>query len=84
LQMLARDDNPNVRYAIADNHNISIAILKRLAEDENPYIACRAAKTLLRVSGSESDRRRRRARAMQQFAWSAPQSSRQNSANIYP
>jgi len=54
LQQLAADADVNVRYAIAENHNICRSILTFLTEDENPYVACRAAKTLLRIGRGEA------------------------------
>ena len=46
---LARDDNLDLRYAIAENHQIDSGILDILAGDENPFVADRAQKTLLRL-----------------------------------
>jgi hypothetical protein len=46
LSRLAHDDSADVRYGLAENPNLPLRILQELAEDENPYVACRAEKTL--------------------------------------
>ena len=46
---LAQDDNADLRYALAENHQIDSGILDILASDENPFVADRAQKTLLRL-----------------------------------
>jgi hypothetical protein len=46
---LAWDENPDLRYALAENHQIDSGILDILTKDENPYVADRAQKTLLRL-----------------------------------
>jgi hypothetical protein len=46
---LAWDDNPDLRFVLAENHQIDSGILDILAKDENPYVADRAQKTLLRL-----------------------------------
>src|SRR5215470_14643820 len=46
LEQLAQDDDLDVRYGVAENPHIPAEILIRLAEDDNPYVACRAQKTL--------------------------------------
>jgi hypothetical protein len=51
--ILASDENADVRYALAENHNISRAVLNKLKCDANPYVADRAAKTLLRLSAND-------------------------------
>lgn len=45
LQILTLDE----RYELAEDHNIEVAILRELLKDENPYISCRAEKTLKRL-----------------------------------
>jgi len=47
--MLAIDENPDVRYALAENHNIDKSVLNILVEDAHPYVAQRAQKTLARL-----------------------------------
>ncbi|MFX9688500.1 hypothetical protein ABTO93_20100, partial [Acinetobacter baumannii] len=42
---------PDVRFAIAENHNADEEVLRMLTEDENPYVAHRAVKTLQRIEG---------------------------------
>lgn len=49
ILMLSQDDCADVRYSIAENHNMSQEVLERLADDSNPYVAARAAKTLMRL-----------------------------------
>lgn len=46
LEQLAHDDDVDVRYGVAENPHIPVGILTMLAEDNNPYVACRAQKTL--------------------------------------
>jgi hypothetical protein len=46
---LAQDNNADLRYALAENHQIDGSILNFLAIDENPFVAYRAQKTLLRL-----------------------------------
>jgi hypothetical protein len=53
IQLLARDRDVDVRYAMAENHNISRSVLVYLSDDENAYVACRAAKTLARIGRSK-------------------------------
>lgn len=47
--LLACDKSADVRYSLASNANIPIFILKRLSEDENVYVSCRAKKSILRL-----------------------------------
>lgn len=49
LLVLIEDEHPDVRYAIAENHNVDEALLRRLIEDGNPYVAHRAQRTLARL-----------------------------------
>lgn len=49
LWLLVEDPNPDVRFCLAENYNIDPAMLKALSEDENPYVAHRAQKTLMRL-----------------------------------
>lgn len=46
LEQLAHDDDVDVRYGVAENPHIPVEYLKWLSEDDNPYVACRARKTL--------------------------------------
>ena len=50
LQHLSRDANMDLRFAMAENHNIDARILRSLTGDINPYVAHRATKTLDRLS----------------------------------
>jgi hypothetical protein len=50
LMVLVRDEHLDVRYALAENHNIDTAVHKLLMEDDNPYVADRARRTLNRLS----------------------------------
>lgn len=49
LWLLVEDPHPDVRFCLAENYNIDTAILEALSEDENPYVAHRAQKTLMRL-----------------------------------
>ncbi len=49
LMNLARDSDIQVRYSLAENHNIPISVISFLLEDDNPYVAARAGKTLNRL-----------------------------------
>mgnify|MGYP001310794681 CR=1 FL=1 len=46
---LARDPDPDVRFALAENHRAFITILETLSDDENPYVSARAGKTIDRL-----------------------------------
>jgi hypothetical protein len=46
LTMLANDEAIDVRYGVAENPHMPEDILVKLARDENPYVRCRALKTL--------------------------------------
>jgi hypothetical protein len=46
LEQLANDDSVDVRYGVAENPHIPVDLLQMLTNDENPYVACRAQKTL--------------------------------------
>lgn len=54
LEQLAADDCVDVRYGVAENPHIPEEFLRTLAEDSNPYVACRAQKTLNMISVLES------------------------------
>lgn len=47
---LAMDSEADVRYAVAENANVPHSVLKMLSEDENPYVANRAARTLAKLA----------------------------------
>ncbi|MBS1954972.1 MAG: hypothetical protein JST89_12355 [Cyanobacteria bacterium SZAS-4] len=49
LWLLVEDPNPDVRFCLAENYNIDKAMLEALSEDENPYVAHRAQKTMMRL-----------------------------------
>jgi hypothetical protein len=46
---LALDEHPDLRYALAENHNIDATVLQVLIDDTNPYVAARAKRTLARL-----------------------------------
>lgn len=46
LSWLATDEDMDVRYGVAENPHMPEDILLKLSEDDNPYIRCRALKTL--------------------------------------
>lgn len=43
---LAYDDDVSVRYGLAEDTNVPVGVLKILSKDDNPYVSCRAQKTL--------------------------------------
>ncbi len=43
------DPDADVRYALAENHNIVRQVLETLLNDENPFVVARAQKTLVRL-----------------------------------
>ncbi len=47
--ILAKDIDPDIRYALAENHNVSVDLLTELSNDQNPYVANRAQRTLSRL-----------------------------------
>jgi len=49
IWMLIDDPNADVRFCLAENYNIDEEMLEKLAQDENPYVAHRANKTLTRL-----------------------------------
>lgn len=52
LWQLVKDADADVRFGLAENHRMPETILKALSEDENPYVACRARKTIERVEAN--------------------------------
>ena len=46
LAHLAGDTDLDVRFGVAENPHMPEEILMKLSEDENPYVRCRALKTL--------------------------------------
>lgn len=50
LWALAHDPCCDVRFALAENHNIDCDILAALVDDENPFVAWRARKTIKRLT----------------------------------
>lgn len=55
MYQLARDESVDVRYALAENYYILEPVLELLSQDENPYVACRAQKTLGRLRSLNTD-----------------------------
>lgn len=53
LHKMVLDEDPTVRYQLAECIHIEPEILAFLCEDENPYVACRAFKTLARLKAEE-------------------------------
>jgi hypothetical protein len=49
LLKLARDESNDIRYQLAENHNVPRNILHILMNDENPYVQARAESTLDRL-----------------------------------
>lgn len=52
LWQLVKDEDADVRFGLAENHRLPETILNALSEDENPYVACRARKTIMRVEAN--------------------------------
>jgi len=52
IKLLAKDTSVDLRYAIAENHNIDEDVLMMLTEDDNPFVAHRARKTLKRLQNN--------------------------------
>jgi hypothetical protein len=50
LARLASDSDLDVRYGVAEIPHIPMNILAELARDENPYVRCRALRTLRMLS----------------------------------
>ncbi len=50
LVLLAYYSSADVRYGMAENARLPQAILSTLTEDENPYVANRARRTLARLA----------------------------------
>lgn len=46
LTVLSGDEDMDVRYGVAENPHMPEEILVELSQDDNPYIRCRALKTL--------------------------------------
>lgn len=46
---LAKDNDVDIRFALAENHGTPLEVLQSLQEDQNPYVAERAKKTLERL-----------------------------------
>jgi HEAT repeat protein len=47
--LLIQDENPDVRYSMAENHKLPSEALEILAKDDNPFVKFRAEKTLARI-----------------------------------
>ncbi len=56
LSGLAGDQDLDVRFGVAENPHMPEEILLRLSEDENPYVRCRALKTLQCMSPEAQSR----------------------------
>ena len=54
LWQLVMDEDADVRFGLAEMHHVPELILRALSEDGNPYVACRAGKTLERVEANRS------------------------------
>jgi len=48
---LAKDNDPTIRYQLAENPHLPFAVLQSLTNDDNSYVACRAQTTIARISG---------------------------------
>jgi hypothetical protein len=52
LRMLATAADPDVRYHLAENPHLPVELIRLLTADDNPYVACRAQRTLSRVQSA--------------------------------
>lgn len=50
---LVRDENLDVRYILAESYHLPKEMLELLADDDNPYVAVRARKTLNRLYSAD-------------------------------
>lgn len=48
VMLLAQDLHADLRYAMAENHNLHTDVLNMLSNDGNPFVAHRAKKTMAR------------------------------------
>lgn len=46
VRILGSDQSVDVRYVVAENHHLPPELLETLVEDDNPYVAARARRTL--------------------------------------
>lgn len=51
VRRLVKDEHTDVRFRLAENHNVPDEILSELCLDENPYVAHRAQVTRARLAG---------------------------------
>lgn len=56
LAMLGNDPDADVRYGVAENPHMPEDILVKLSDDDNPYVRCRALKTLQMLSPEAQQR----------------------------
>jgi hypothetical protein len=56
LWLLVKDEDPTVRYQLAENPHLPLDILRELCQDDNPYVSCRAEKTLERMAAAAEAR----------------------------
>jgi hypothetical protein len=56
LAALSSDQDTDVRYGVAENPHMPEDILVQLCEDDNPYVRCRALKTLQMMSPTSQSR----------------------------
>lgn len=54
LWKLANDADADVRYQLSEHHRLPLLILEKLCEDDNPYVACRAQRTIHRLSPKQT------------------------------
>lgn len=48
--ILCLDKSPDIRFVIAEDPATAVSILRRLSQDENPYVAHRAQRTLFALA----------------------------------
>lgn len=54
LLEMAKDKDLDLRFTMAENANLPIAVLTILSEDDNPYVACQAERTLSQIRKGSS------------------------------
>jgi hypothetical protein len=53
LEWLANDESADVRHYLAEDQNLPRTLLRKLSEDENPFVARQAQLTFVKVAQSK-------------------------------
>ncbi|MBX9668371.1 MAG: hypothetical protein K2X93_12165 [Candidatus Obscuribacterales bacterium] len=51
---LSNDSSDDVRYRLAEHASLPAVVMQALTADENPYVACRASKTLTQIENDQA------------------------------